>query len=116
MRDRYRHWYDFSMAPLARPARPIMAPQVRDLEDLVLKDLAKAETESEKLEILDSYSLACQRKYRGSMQEAILDQGQSFFVKILRPILEVNLPDPQEPYHPKIGMAQAAAPQNQSKQ
>ena len=110
MKDRYRHWHTRD-AMRAMPARAIMAPRVRDLEDQVLQDLGKAQSEEEKLEILDSYSLACQRKYRNSMYEAILDIGQRSFVKLLSPFIDINLPEPQEPYHPNIGVAVASEKQ-----
>jgi hypothetical protein len=101
MKDRYGIWYRQEDQNIA-PARPIMAPRVRDLEDLVLQDLAKAETESEKLEILDSYSLACQRKYRNSLYAAVMDISNNLLIKLLGPAIQVNLPEPQYPYHPAM--------------
>ena len=109
MKDRYRHWHESSPS-VREAARIFRAPGIRDLEDLVLQDLAKAKTESEKLEILDSYSLACQRQYRNSMYEAIIDIGQRLLVGSLGPILKINLPDPQPPYHPNVGVATSPEP------
>ena len=104
MKDRYRHWHESSPSVREAAARILRAPGIRDLEDLVLQDLAKAKTESEKLEILDSYSLASKRQYRNEMYQVIMDIGQSLFVKLLGPTIEVNLPEPQPPYHPTVGM------------
>lgn len=101
MRDRYASWNDRN----ALTMKPIMAPRVRNLEDLVLQDLAKAQTESEKIEILDSYSLASQRRYRNDLYGVVTDVAQKLFVKLLGPTIEVNLPQPQPPYHPSVGMA-----------
>lgn len=98
MRERYSHWYEYDSL-FAAPARPIMMPSVRDLEDLVLQDLSKAQTESERIEILDSYSLANQRKYRNEIYRAVMDISQRLLVKLLGPTIEVNLPHPHPPWH-----------------
>ena len=103
MKDRYRNWYtkdDYSM----RAAIPIMAPRVKDLEALVLQDLAQAKDDTEKVEILDSYSLASQRRYRNDLRRAMMDYAQQFLRVLLGPALEVNLPEPQEPWHSRVGM------------
>ncbi len=104
MRDRYEHWYEEGDRYRAI-ARPMMAPSVRDLEDLVLQDLAKAETESEKQEILDSYSKASQRKYRNRLLFVITDLSERMVGKLLGPILQQNLPAPEPPYHPYVAVA-----------
>lgn len=105
MRDRYEHWYEGG--ELCRPiaTRPMMAPPVRDLEDLVLQDLAKAETEGEKQEILDSYSKSSQRKYRNRLLFVITDLSERMVGKLLGPILEQNLPAPEPPYHSYVTKA-----------
>jgi len=97
MKDRYRHWNESSPSVEEMTARILRAP--KNLEDLVLHDLDKAETESEKLEILDSYSLASQRQYRNEMHQGIADIGQRFFAKLIGHVLEVALPQPGLPYH-----------------
>ena len=109
MRDRYKHWYDFDDSSRA-PIRPIMKRRYRDLEDLVLEDLAKAQNDEEKIEILDSYSLANQRKYRNELYQFVLDIGQRLFVKMLGPAMKLNLPEPQPPYHPYVGVAAQGDP------
>ena len=108
MRDRYRNWYkeddDFR-----GPVKPITAGHYRDLEDLVLQDLGKATTDADRLEILDSYSLASQRRYRNEIYGTIMDIGQRFFVKLLGPTLKVTLPDSRPPYHPEVATSTGSA-------
>ncbi len=101
MSDRYIRWYNREMSEISAPA-PLVA-RVKDLETLVLEDLAKAESEAEKLEIMDSYSLACQRRYRNQLLDRLLDSGKGLLEIFLKPVLAMNIPPIRPPYRPLYG-------------
>jgi hypothetical protein len=80
--DKYRNW------PLPRKEGNIFpVRQGTDIEKIVLKDLAEATDETDKLEILDSFATYYQRVYQQEVAEAI-----SFWAaRIIRGLLEPNM-------------------------
>jgi len=68
MHDRYQLWsLPFQVAPVV--------PTRKSLEYQVLEDLASAENEMERLEILDSYAAYQQRVYRARMIEGFTEEA-----------------------------------------
>ena len=100
MKDRYSDWYSGSGPSVLDKARVLLRYPQRTLEDLVLRDLAAAESDDERLEILTSYSLASQRQYRNRLDLGITQVGERFAGSTIKAILASYLPQPEPPYRP----------------
>ena len=100
MYDRYKHWWPADTAPI----RPISRMAI---EEQVLEDLEKAQSESEKLEILDSYFVYAQRVYRVREINNFSDQVGSMATKLAGIFLSHLMPEVTPPYRPAYRPAKA---------
>ena len=85
--DKYQNW------PL--PLRsgsvfPVM--QSHGINEQVLKDLAEAEDEIERLELLDSFAAYAERAYRHSFAENMATQAGLLLGELLNPFILSHLP------------------------
>ncbi|HUV51645.1 MAG TPA: hypothetical protein VMW64_01045 [Dehalococcoidia bacterium] len=97
MYDRYQHWSTPDVRIPLCPARS------RSIEDQVLKDLAAAKDDMEKVEILDSYAAYAERVYRGNVASALAQQAGDVFSSFLVQYLMSQLPSVFPPH--RGGMA-----------
>ncbi len=105
MKDRYANWYRETKNPIDLIVAPRGSP---DLEHIVLADLDRAQSDEEKVDILDSYSLASQRQYRNQLVSSITQTGQNVIGHILRPLIDIQLPDPSRPFHMPVAPSSEA--------
>jgi hypothetical protein len=89
--DKYRNWPLPGKEGMPAPGRPLGARRM-SLEELVLKDLAEAKDDVDKLEILDSYAAYAQRVYRQDFADSAAVQAGYTLGKLLEPIFLSRLP------------------------
>ena len=94
--DKYRTW------PLTgRSGNFFTVPTDSGIEEQVLKDLASASDETEKLEILDSFAVYAQRVFRRDLALTFADAASYWTKEIINPFILSKMPEVSPPRRPR---------------